>query len=225
MAVASVATLVGTSMAIAPRESLAELAEDFDLSKVSSGPARFEPKQIADFSAQMVHTLEPADVAGTLSDIGVPTDLQADFWLAVRKNCNAPQDAEAWWQMLNAQSVESNLENDDVAYIQTALTKLPDGAITSGNLGRLDGRAEGRDRPQGQGAFHAAAQGTHRHGTRSGNGPDHRSAWSRQNRRSSGTSGRLVATNGPFVATISWKNIHSRVQPGEPSARHPVRGA
>jgi glutamyl-tRNA synthetase len=153
MAVASVATLVGTSMAIAPRDSLTALAEDFDLSKVSSGPARFEPKQIADFSAQMVHTLEPADVANTLGDIGVPTELQADFWLAVRKNCNAPQDAKAWWQMLNAQSVESNLENDDVAYIQTALTKLPDGAITSETWGVWTGALKVETGRKGKGLF------------------------------------------------------------------------
>jgi glutamyl-tRNA synthetase len=135
MAVASVATLVGTSMAIAPRESLATLAEDFDLSKVSSGPARFEPKQIADFSAQMVHALEPADVADTLTGLGIPTEVQADVWLAVRKNCDAPQDAGAWWQMLNAQAVDSNLEKDDLTYIQTAIDQFPEGEITEATWG------------------------------------------------------------------------------------------
>ena len=130
MAIAAVAALVGTSHAVAPRDSLAALAEDFDLSKVSSGPARFEPKQIADFSAQIVHTLEPDNVADILTDIGVPADLQAPFWLAVRKNCDAPQGAGAWWDMLNASQVDAGLDADDKPYIHSALAQLPDGEIT-----------------------------------------------------------------------------------------------
>lgn len=153
MAVASVASLVGTSMAIAPRENLAALAEDFDLSKVSSGPARFEPKQIADFSAQMVHALEPGQVADTLDEIGVPREVQSTFWLAVRKNCDAPQDAKAWWQMLTAQSVDSNLESDDVPYIQSAITQLPEGAITSETWGAWTGALKAETGRKGKGLF------------------------------------------------------------------------
>lgn len=153
MAVASVATLVGTSMAIAPRESLAELAEDFDLSKVSSGPARFEPKQIADFSAQMVHALEPADVADTLTKLGIPTDVQADLWLAVRKNCDAPQGAKTWWDMLNADAVMSDLERDDVAYITSAMAHLPEGDITSETWGDWTGALKAETGRKGKALF------------------------------------------------------------------------
>jgi glutamyl-tRNA synthetase len=153
MAVASVATLVGTSMAIAPRESLAALAEDFDLSKVSSGPARFEPKQIADFSAQMVHALEPSDVADTLTSLGIPADVQAELWLAVRKNCDTPKDAKIWWDMLNADSVKSDLESDDVAYIQSAIAHLPEGDITSETWGDWTGALKAETGRKGKALF------------------------------------------------------------------------
>ncbi|MGD1886211.1 MAG: glutamate--tRNA ligase [Cohaesibacteraceae bacterium] len=125
MAVASVATLVGTAMPVTLHESMADLANDFDLARVSSGPARFEPKQIADFSAQITHGLETAAVAETLTAIGVPSDVQESFWLAVRKNCESPQDAERWWAMLTSSSVDAALEDDDAAYVQTALAHLP----------------------------------------------------------------------------------------------------
>ncbi len=153
MAVASVATLVGTSMAIAPRDSLAALADDFDLSKVSSGPARFEPKQIADFSAQMVHALEPSNVADTLTSLGIPADVQAELWLAVRKNCDAPNDAKTWWDMLNAGTVESDLESDDIAYIQSAIAQLPDGEITSETWGDWTGALKAETGRKGKGLF------------------------------------------------------------------------
>lgn len=130
MAVAAVAALVGTSHAIAPRENLAALAEDFDLSKVSSGPARFEPKQIADFSAQIVHALEPADVADEMTKAGIPTDQQIALWHAVRKNCDAPQDVAKWWAMLTDETVEFSLDADDAAFVVQAANHLPSGAIT-----------------------------------------------------------------------------------------------
>jgi glutamyl-tRNA synthetase len=58
MAVASVAALGGHIPCDCAARKPWRLGRNFDLSKVSSGPARFEPKQIADFSAQMVHALE-----------------------------------------------------------------------------------------------------------------------------------------------------------------------
>ncbi len=153
MAVASVAALVGTSMAIAPRESLASLADDFDLLKVSSGPARFEPKQIADFSAQMVHALESTQVADILAEIGVPTDRQEAFWMAVRKNCDAPQDAARWWAMLTADAVEAALDDDDKAYVRTALAGLPDGAIDGDTWGTWTGALKAETGRKGKGLF------------------------------------------------------------------------
>lgn len=153
MAVASVATLVGTAMAIAPRASLAALAEDFDLSKVSSGPARFEPKQIADFSAQMVHALEPEDVADGLGEIGVPAEQQAAFWLAVRKNCDTPQDAKSWWQMLTAPGVEAHLDSDDVPYIQAAINHLPEGDLTEDSWGAWTGALKAETGRKGKALF------------------------------------------------------------------------
>jgi glutamyl-tRNA synthetase len=140
-------------MAIAPRESLGDLAEDFDLSKVSSGPARFEPKQIADFSAQMVHALEPADVAGMLTDLGIPTDVQADLWLAVRKNCDAPQDVAKWWDMLEADAISAGLDSDDQAFINQAADHLPAGPTTGETWGVWTGAVKAATGRKGKALF------------------------------------------------------------------------
>ncbi|MFK7793410.1 MAG: glutamate--tRNA ligase [Devosiaceae bacterium] len=153
MAVSSVAALVGTSMAIAPRADLAALAEDFDLTKVSSGPARFEPKQIADFSAQMVHELTLEDVAKTLTELGIPADIQVQFWLAVRKNCEAPQGAKAWWDLINADGVDAALEPDDVAYIQAAIDHLPAGEIIDETWGTWTAALKAETGRKGKGLF------------------------------------------------------------------------
>lgn len=153
MAVAAVAALVGTSHAISPRENLAALAQDFDLSKVSSGPARFEPKQIADFSAQIVHTLEPSDVAGLMDELGIPTDQQESLWLAVRKNSVSPQDVTKWWAMLNAEAVEASLDAEDQAFIAQAGEHLPDGDITADTWSAWTATLKAETGRKGKGLF------------------------------------------------------------------------
>lgn len=153
MAVAAVAALVGTAHAIEPRASLAELAQDFDLSKVSSGPARFEPKQIADFSAQIVHTLEPADVAGTMTALGIPDEVQESLWLAVRKNCEKPQDAKAWWDRLTAQDLETTVETEDQDYLRTARDLLPEGPVTEDTWGAWTSALKAETGRKGRGLF------------------------------------------------------------------------
>ncbi|MEM6382533.1 MAG: glutamate--tRNA ligase [Pseudomonadota bacterium] len=125
MAVASVASLVGTSTAITPYANLNALAETFDLSKTSSGPARFEPKQIADFSAQMVHELDPGAVESELIALGIPKDRAEQLWLAVRKNCDRVADAMTWWAMIEADEVDAALADDDRDYAAAASEVLP----------------------------------------------------------------------------------------------------
>lgn len=153
MAVAAVAALVGTSHAIAPRDSLAALAEDFDLSKVSSGPARFEPKQIADFSAQIVHTLEPSDVTEFMTELSIPADQQENLWLAVRKNSNAPQDVVKWWAMLNAEAIDLSLDDEDRAFIAQAALHLPVGEITADTWSVWTGTLKTETGRKGKGLF------------------------------------------------------------------------
>lgn len=153
MAVAAVAALVGTSHAIAPRESLAALAEDFDLSKVSSGPARFEPKQIADFSAQIVHMLEPSDVAELMTELSIPADQQESLWLAVRKNSDAPQDVVKWWAMLNAEAIDASLDGEDQAFIAQAALHLPAGEITADTWSAWTGALKMETGRKGKGLF------------------------------------------------------------------------
>jgi hypothetical protein len=104
MAVAAVAALVGTSMALRRAKASRAGRKTLILSKVSSGPARFEPKQIADFSAQMVHTLEPADVAGTMTSTSAfPTEVQERLLAGRAQELRDAAGRQRWWDRLNAQ--------------------------------------------------------------------------------------------------------------------------
>ena len=130
MAVASVAALVGTASAVAPHDSLDALAATSDLGAVSAGPARFEPRQIADFSAQMVHALEPSAVEDVLADLDIPRASRAALWLAVRQNCARITDAADWWAMLQADGVDGGIEEGDAAFVARARERLPAAPLT-----------------------------------------------------------------------------------------------
>lgn len=95
MAVASHAALVGTSDAIAPRAHLSDLAETFDLGKLSRSPGRFDVEELKALNAKLLHHLPYAAVAGRLQAMGVPAG--ADFWEAVRGNLEVFADAQKWW--------------------------------------------------------------------------------------------------------------------------------
>src|SRR5690606_26564169 len=62
MAVAIMAVLTGTSLPLEPHPDLADVATVFTLDKVSHGPARFDPAELASLNARILHAM-PYDVA------------------------------------------------------------------------------------------------------------------------------------------------------------------
>ncbi len=96
MAVVSHAALVGTSDAIEPHRHLSELADLFDLSKISTAPGRFDLEELNGLNAKLLHNLPFEDVA---ERIGASRAGGAAFWEAVRGNLTLLRDAEDWWHV------------------------------------------------------------------------------------------------------------------------------
>jgi glutamyl-tRNA synthetase len=99
LAVASYVAMLGTSDAIAPHASLAELVPGFDFGKLSRAPARFDPHELRLLNAKLLHILPFEAVADRLRAHGVEGD--AKFWESVRGNLAVLADAKLWWQVVN----------------------------------------------------------------------------------------------------------------------------
>ena len=98
LAVAALATMVGTSDAVRPVSSLDELAGLVELSHVSRAPAKFDENELAALSARTLHQLPFSSVADRLSALGVGGG--EPFWLAVRGNLAKLNEAGQWWQVV-----------------------------------------------------------------------------------------------------------------------------
>ena len=120
MAVASLATLVGTSHSVEPIGDLASLAATISLADVSRGPATFEPGELDRLNAALVHELSAEAVAPLLDELGVDDR----FWSAVRGNLRLRGEARDWAERLADDGVAIGLPKD-AAVLSAALGSLP----------------------------------------------------------------------------------------------------
>ena len=127
MAVASLAVRIGMSGSVEPHPSLASLAASFDMSDASSSAAKFDPHDLMTLNASIVHDLPVDAVRDRLSAIGVPEARLAEFWHAVRSNCERVRDAADWWATIGGERPDHGLADDDLAFARTAFELLPDG--------------------------------------------------------------------------------------------------
>ena len=120
LAVMTHASLIGTSEALQPQDSLEALAGLFDFSKISRAPARFDPEELQGLNAKLLHAMPFDAVAQRLSERGI--DGGGAFWLAVRANLDVFADVDQWWTVVRG-PVTPVME--DAAFLDKALAHLP----------------------------------------------------------------------------------------------------
>ena len=120
MAVMTHASLIGTSEALHPQQSLEALAHLFDFSKISRAPARFDPEELKGLNAKLLHTTPYEAVADRLHARGI--DGGEAFWLAVRANLEVFADVDQWWTVVRGPVIPVV---EDAAFLDRALAHLP----------------------------------------------------------------------------------------------------
>lgn len=81
---------IGTSDAVEPKASPAELSAEFEFSKIGRAPARFDPEELSALSAKLLHRLEYSEVSEKLA--AFDCDLGQKFWDAIRSNISKISD-------------------------------------------------------------------------------------------------------------------------------------
>ena len=99
LALASYLAKTGTSDAVELKPSLDVLAREFSFDKVARAPAQFDPAELANLNAKLLHGLAYDAVAHRLADMGVGGG--AAFWDAVRPNLARMSDVADLWKLVS----------------------------------------------------------------------------------------------------------------------------
>jgi glutamyl-tRNA synthetase len=122
LAVAALAVLVGSAEAVRPVDSLAELAEAFDLADISRAAARFDEAELRALSARVLHHLPFAAVRERLEALGIAGPLAEPLWTASRGNLARLDEAADWWGVIHG-AIAPIVE--DRAFLAQAAACLP----------------------------------------------------------------------------------------------------
>ncbi len=121
MAVASLATLIGTSDAVEAVGTMHQLVDRFDISRITKSAAKFDVAELDQLNARLVHALDYASVKARLKRVGA--DGGEAFWEAVKGNLAKVEDASFWYAKIK--DAAPVIEEEDREFIALAQELLP----------------------------------------------------------------------------------------------------
>ncbi len=121
MAVAIMATLTGTSLALEPYPDLGSVGQALDLGNISLGPARFDPAELDSLNARILHGMPYEAAKPRLEPHGLASE---PLWLALRGNLATFADVADLATVVTG-PVTPVIADEDRDYLATARVLLP----------------------------------------------------------------------------------------------------
>jgi glutamyl-tRNA synthetase len=115
MAMLSVLARIGTSQPVEPATTLEDLAAGFDFSTFGRAPAHFDPKEVEQINARLLHKLDYAAVADRL-----PNDASEEDWLLLRPNLERVSDFPEWYAVLRGEVDPPELSHEERLLVKDA---------------------------------------------------------------------------------------------------------
>ena len=123
MAILSLMARLGSSDPVELRETIGEVVGGFNLSKFGSAPTKFDEADLQPLTARWLAARPYADVADSISDLGVPAELGERFWNVVRENIDSLGEMNEWWDMFS-KGADASVEEEDTDFIAEAISML-----------------------------------------------------------------------------------------------------
>jgi len=136
LAVTSLLAKIGTSDAVDVRDSLQALADEFEFSKLSRTPARFDPEELKRLNAKLVHAMAYDQAQPKLA--AIEADAGEAFWLTVRPNLVVVKDVLDWRALIEG-PVTPVIAEDDADFAAQAAAALPEGDLDGESWGAWTG--------------------------------------------------------------------------------------
>ncbi|MEO0981734.1 MAG: glutamate--tRNA ligase [Pseudomonadota bacterium] len=152
LAIASLLAKIGTSDNVELRESLDQLAEEFDFGKIGRASARFDENDLGALNAAIVHAKSYEAVADVVGPMTGGADSAPDFWDAVRENLEKVADAADWVPVVYG-DIDPVVEDGDADFIAEAAAALPAGDLTHESWGAWTSALKAATGRKGRGLF------------------------------------------------------------------------
>ncbi|MEM8839856.1 MAG: glutamate--tRNA ligase, partial [Pseudomonadota bacterium] len=116
-AVASLATLIGTSLPVDPKATLSELGDVFTPDVVTRSAAKFDPEDLNNLNKKLLHAMSFETAKPRLEAKGI-SDGEA-FWEAVKGNLTIFDDCLKWWDIIKG-PIDAEMSEEDRAFVGEA---------------------------------------------------------------------------------------------------------
>ncbi len=152
MALLSLMARLGSADPVELRTDLSELIEGFDISRFGSAPTKFDSEDLFPLTARYLQGLPVDAVKAELDAIGVPAEVQPDFWAVAKENITTLKDLEGWW-ILCRDGAEPLIDEEDKDFIAEAMTLLPAAPYDSESWGKWTNEVKEKTGRKGKGLF------------------------------------------------------------------------
>ena len=151
LAICSLLAKLGTSDNVEIRASLAQLAEEFEFSKIGRAPARFDEADLRSLNAALTHAM-PFETAQSRLQAVDPQAANEAFWLLVRENCETVEDAARFVPVAFG-DIAPAIDEEDRDFIAAAARLLPETEITPETWGDWTSALKSETGRKGKGLF------------------------------------------------------------------------
>ena len=124
LVILSVLASAGSSSNRVMAGSLDEIAENFEIGSFGVAPVKFNDAEMAALNSQYLAALPYREVADRVRRIGVPEDMGASFWDAVRSNVERMEDIGKWWEIFDGGATPL-VDPHDRDFVSLAMAMLP----------------------------------------------------------------------------------------------------
>ena len=123
-AILSLMSRLGSSRPVELIGSMQELIDGFDVGTFGAAPTKFDADDLKPLTRAHLQRQPLSVVKPHLDAIGVPADVQEQFWAVASQNIEVMHDIDAWWALCR-DGAEPVIADEDRDFVAQAMTMLP----------------------------------------------------------------------------------------------------